>query len=96
MAIPDAKYIGVSSFDYERCGLNDDVKIELSDQDVKRAKQILKYPWFENKKPWEKEIQRMLKNGFKMEVEAMLNKNLSYLTEEYTPMKIRDRKQWLD
>ncbi|NLX23258.1 MAG: DNA topoisomerase IV subunit A [Phycisphaerae bacterium] len=96
MAVPKAQFIGVSSFDYERCGLSDDVKIGLDDNDVKRAKQILAYPWFKGKKPWEKEIRKMISNGFKMEVEAMINKRLTYLTEEYVPMKLRDRKQWLD
>ena len=96
MAVPVAKFIGVSSFDYERCGLNDDVKIGLDDKDVRRAKQILSYPWFKHKKPWEKEIRKMMQNGFKMEVEAMINKRLSYLAEEYVPMKLKDKKQWLD
>ncbi len=96
MAVPQAKFIGVSSFDYERCGLSDDVKIGLDDKDIKRAKQILEYPWFQGKKHWEKEIRKMMQNGFKMEVEAMINKRLTYLTEEYVPMKIRDSKQWLD
>jgi len=44
----------------------------------------------------EKEIRKMMQNGFKMEVEAMINKRLTYLTEEYVPMKIKDSKQWLD
>ncbi len=96
MAVPDAKFIGVSSFDYERCGLSDDVKIDLDANDIKRAKQILAYPWFEGKRPWEKEIKKMISNGFKMEVEAMINKRLTYLTEEYVPMKLGDKKQWLD
>jgi len=96
MAVPQAKFIGVSSFDYDRCGLNDDVKIGLDDKDIKRAKQILEYPWFQGKKLWEKEIRKMMQNGFKMEVEAMINKRLTYLTEEYVPMKIRDPRQWLD
>ncbi|MGQ9651397.1 MAG: DNA topoisomerase IV subunit A [Phycisphaerae bacterium] len=96
MAVPQAKFIGVSSFDYERCGLTDDVKIGLDDKDIKRAKQILEYPWFQGKKHWEKEIRKMMQNGFKMEVEAMINKRLTYLTEEYVPMKIKDPKQWLD
>lgn len=96
MAVPQAKFIGVSSFDYERCGLNDDVKIGLDDKDIKRAKQILEYPWFQGKKLWEKEIRKMMQNGFKMEVEAMINKRLTYLTEEYVPMKIKDSRQWLD
>ena len=47
-------------------------------------------------KPWQKEIKKMLSNGFKMEVEAMISKDLSYLTEEYVPMKLKDKKQWLD
>jgi len=96
MAIPDAKFLGVSSFDYERCDMSDDVKIELDANDVKRSRQILNYAWFRNKRGWEKEIKKMIKNGFKMEVEAMISKNLSYLTEEYVPMKLADRKQWLD
>jgi len=96
MAIPDARFIGVSSFDYERCEMNDDVKIELDQNDTKRAKQILEYPWFASKKPWQKEIRKMLQNGFKMEVEAMISKDLAYLTETYVPMKLADKKQWLD
>ncbi len=96
MAVPKAKFIGVSSFDYQRCGLSDDVKISLDDSDVRRAKQILAYPWFKGKRAWEKEIRQMIRNGFKMEVEAMINKRLTYLTEEYAPMKIKDKKQWLD
>jgi DNA topoisomerase-6 subunit A len=96
MAVPDAKFIGVSSFDYERFGLTDDVKIDLDANDIKRAKQILEYPWFAGKKEWEKEIRRMTKNGFKMEVEAMASKHLTFVTEEYAPAKLKDKKSWLD
>ncbi len=96
MAIPDAKFIGVSSFDYERCGLSDDVKIELDQADIKRCKQIAEYPWFEKKREWQREIKKLLANGFKMEVEAMISKDLEYLTGEYVPMKLKDKKQWLD
>ncbi|MBI4717986.1 MAG: DNA topoisomerase IV subunit A [Planctomycetes bacterium] len=96
MAIPDAVFLGVSAFDYERCGMSDDVKIELDPADIKRCKQIAEYPWFAEKKPWQKEIKKLLANGFKMEVEAMISKDLEYLTGEYVPMKLKDRKQWLD
>jgi len=95
MAVPDAVFLGVSSFDYERCEMSDDVKIELDANDVKRAKQIMAYPWFADKRPWQREIRKMISNGFKMEVEAMISKNLPYLTEEYVPMKLKDKKQWL-
>jgi DNA topoisomerase-6 subunit A len=96
MAVPDARFIGVSSFDYERCGLTDDVKLDLDANDIKRAKQILNYPWFQGKRHWAREIRKMLANGFKMEVEAMMSKHLTFLTEEYLPMKLKDKKQWLD
>src|SRR5438128_10719777 len=45
MAVPDAKLIGLRSGDYEEFGLSDDVKIEIDQKDINRAKQILKYPW---------------------------------------------------
>ncbi len=96
MAIPDARYLGVSAFDYERFGLSDDVKIGLDGGDVKRAKQILEYPWFTGKRPWTKEIKKLLANGFKMEVEAMCSKSLSFVTEEYLPYKLKHAKEWLD
>ncbi|MBN1912014.1 MAG: DNA topoisomerase IV subunit A [Pirellulales bacterium] len=95
MAIPGARFLGLRSKDLEQCGLSDSVKIDLNDTDRKRARQIASYPWFEKKKPWQKEIKRMLDNGFKLEVEALISKDISYVTEEYTPARLKD-KDWLD
>lgn len=95
MAIPDAKYLGIRSIDYERCELTEAALIGLNDNDRKRAKQIAKYPWFEKKKPWQQEIQRMLKNDFKVEVEGLMTKGISYATEEYVPERLEAR-DWLD
>ncbi|MCL4203980.1 MAG: DNA topoisomerase IV subunit A [Pirellulaceae bacterium] len=90
MAIPNARYIGLRSKDYDRCNLSPSVTIALSDTDIKRAKQIASYPWFEKKKPWQKEIEQMLKNGFKLEVEALISKTISYVTEEYVPARLAE------
>ena len=95
MAIPDAKFLGLRSIDFERCGLSDSVKIALNDTDRKRAKQIASYPWFAHKKQWQKEIKRLLDNGFKLEVEALISKDISYVTEQYTPERLK-AKDWLD
>ena len=95
MAIPDAKYIGLRSKDFERCQLSNSVKIQLGETDIKRAKQIAEYPWFADKKPWQKEIDQMLSNGFKMEVESLISKDISYVTEQYVPARLEDR-DWLD
>ena len=95
MAIPDAKFLGLRSKDYQRCELTPSVRINLNDQDIKRAKQIAGYPWFAHKKAWQKEIDQMLANGFKLEVEALISKDISYVTEEYTPARLADG-DWLD
>lgn len=95
MAIPEAKYLGLRSIDFDRCKLSDSVKITLSDTDKKRAKQIAKYPWFEKKKDWQNEIQRMLKNDFKLEVESLISKDISYVTEVYVPERLEEQ-DWLD
>ena len=96
MAVPDAKFIGIRSGDYEEFGLADDVKIAIDDKDIKRAKQILAYPWFAGKKEWEKEINAMLRHGFKMEVESLLTKSISFVTETYMPERLKQRSKWLD
>ena len=64
------------------------MKISLNDVDRKRAKQIAEYPWFADKKPWQDEIAKMMKHGFKMEVESLISKGITYVTEIYTPAKI--------
>lgn len=95
MAIPDAKFLGLRSIDYDRCGLTSSVQIMLNDSDVKRAKQIAAYPWFAPKKAWQKEIDLMLKNGFKLEVESLISKDISYVTETYVPERLKEQ-DWLD
>ena len=90
MAIPAARFLGLRSNDYERCQLTPSVQIKLNDQDIKRARQIAQYPWFANKKPWQKELDLMLKNGFKLEVEALISKDVSYVTEEYVPARLEE------
>ena len=95
MAIPDAKFLGLRSIDFKRCDLSPSVKINLNENDIKRAKQIAGYPWFAHKKAWQKEIETMLSNGFKLEVESLISKDISYVTEVYTPARLNDA-DWLD
>ncbi len=90
MAIPDARFLGLRSIDFRRCGLSESVKIDLNDTDRKRAHQIAKYPWFVHKKAWQKEIAQLVDNGFKLEVEALISRDISYVTEEYTPARIAE------
>ncbi len=94
MAIPEAKFIGLSSFDPEKHKLPRNVGIKLNDKDVARARELLGYPWFQ-KKHWQKEIKHMLASGLKYELDALANKDFRYLTTDYLPRKLKE-KDWLD
>jgi DNA topoisomerase-6 subunit A len=95
LAIPEAKFLGLRAKDYKECDLPEAVKIDLTENDIKRAKEIAAYPWFADHRQWQREITGMLNNGFKMEVEALILKDISYVTETYVPQRLRAR-DWLD
>ncbi len=94
MAVPDARFVGLSSFDKLTYKLPSNVAIRMDDGDVARAKQMLAYPWFQAKQ-WQQEIQEMVKSGVKFELEALSRRGISFITEEYLPRKLKDR-DWLE
>ena len=94
MAIPKAKFIGLSSADPERYELPRNVGIKLNEKDITRAKELLNYQWFQ-KPAWQQEIKRMLTSGLKYELDALANKDFQYLTKKYLPHKLKE-KDWLD
>ena len=93
MAVPDARFIGLSSFDKLTFKLPSNVAIKMNDQDNSRARQMLAYPWFQAKQ-WQQEIEEMVKSGVKFELEALSRRGISFITEEYLPKKLKDR-DWL-
>ena len=94
MAVPDARFVGLSSFDKDAYQLPTNVSIKMDDADNNRAKQMLAYPWFK-KAQWQREIQEMLRSGVKFELEALSRRGISFITEEYLPKKLKDR-DWLE
>src|SRR5499433_2544607 len=92
MAIPDARFLGMRSVDYERCKLAPSVQNNPKKQNTKGPRKTAKSPWFKKKAPGKKEIDLMLKNGFKLEVEALISKDISYVTEEYVPARLKENK----
>ncbi len=87
MAVPDAKYIGMTLEDVETYGLGN-VTEKMKEGDIKRAKEMLDYPWFKNK-PWQKELKKALHEKIRIEQQALANKSLSFVAEKYLPEKIK-------
>ncbi len=94
MAVPNARFVGLSSFDRDRFALPNNVTIRLDDTDVSRTKQMLSYKWFD-KPQWKRELDHMIKSGVKLELEALSSKGISFITEEYMPRKLKER-DWLE
>jgi DNA topoisomerase-6 subunit A len=94
MAIPAARFVGMSSFDAAEFDIPAHVPMPLTEEDRRRAKEIREYPWFASK-PWQREIKHMEALGVKLELEALSNKHFSFITQEYLPRKMKE-KRWLD
>jgi DNA topoisomerase-6 subunit A len=85
----------MSSFDADRFDIPRQIPMPLKDEDVRRAREILEYPWFQSKS-WQREIRHMLALGVKLELEVFASKgDFRYITREYTPRKLKER-EWLD
>jgi DNA topoisomerase VI subunit A len=90
MAVPNVRFLGMSASDHEKFKMPKAAEIKLTKEDLARAEQMKAYPWFKDPK-WQREIQGIVENGFKMEVDSLLTKSISFITEDYIPKKLRDR-----
>ena len=93
MAVPGVRYLGMSANDFKKYDLSSAVQIKLTKEDLERAKQIRAYQWFAEKR-WQREIDALVSNGFKMELDGLLTKETSFISDEYVPKKLRD-KDWI-
>jgi DNA topoisomerase-6 subunit A len=90
LAVPGVRYLGMSAGDYKKFSLSSAVQIKLTKEDIERTKQLRAYPWFAEKH-WQREIDMLLSNGFKMELDGLLTKDTSFISNEYVPKKLRDK-----
>ena len=93
LATPEAKFIGVTASDIIEYKISDEYVIAATDRDIKRAQELLRYPWFQSE-AWKKEIQLFLKMKKKVEIEALSTHGLKFL-HDYIIDKIHNRK-WID
>ncbi|MCY0859471.1 MAG: DNA topoisomerase IV subunit A [Sulfolobaceae archaeon] len=98
LATPNARFLGVSMVDIfgdgkKKAYLTEQERrnfiIKAKDADIKRAQEIMNYPWFKSES-WKKEIDIFLKKKAKLEIEAMASKGLQFLAFTYIPDKINN------
>jgi DNA topoisomerase-6 subunit A len=89
MAVPDAKYIGMTIEDVKDYGL-ENVTEKMKPGDIKRAKEMMDYDWFKNK-PWQDELKTAIDKKIRIEQQALANKSLDFVATEYLPKKIKNK-----
>lgn len=88
LAIPDAKFLGITADDIEKYGLQKHF-IKLEPADFSRLKQLTEYEWFKNSKAWKRQFKMMKDFKAKAEIQAMSSRGISFISEKYLPEKVK-------
>lgn len=92
-AVPEAKFIGVTMNDIKEYDFLQKLTIKAKDVDIKRAQEMMEYPWINRHKEWVDNLKLVLKTKKKLEQDALQGKKLTFVGE-YVKEKIENKK-WL-
>lgn len=95
LATPEARFLGLTVTDIYEYKIPRNFIIKAKDRDVKRAKELLNYPWFKQSKEWVKQLELFLEKQEKVEIEALSGYGFKFLTERYIPEKLNGSK-WIE
>ncbi len=89
LGTPNAQFIGLTISDIDKFNLHN-WTIKAKEVDIKRAKEMMKYPWFQHP-AWQRELKLLIKRKVKAELEALSGKGLNFVSEKYLPEKIKNQ-----
>ena len=81
ISTPEARFIGMSMQDLKDYEFLNRLTIRAKDVDVKRAEEMLSYPWVSRHKAWAEELKAVLKTRRKIEQDALQGPRLSFVGE---------------
>jgi len=90
LAIPNAKFLGLSGDDIIKYDLKKHI-IKFKEVDMKRLKELAKYEWFKGKKEWERQFKLMTDLKGKVELDALVSKGITFISDKYIPEKIKNK-----
>jgi len=93
-AAPSARYIGFMVDDYTKFKLPKNALIKMSEDDLKRIREVKAYDWFKSKE-WQEELDKLEKFGYTIESDALVAKSIEFTANVYLPTKIKNR-DWLN
>jgi len=89
LAIPKAKLIGLTTSDVEKYQLKKYL-IRFKKVDESRIKQLRGYEWFQSKE-WQKELKAMKDQKGKVELDALVAKGVTFISDTYLPEKLKKK-----
>lgn len=95
LATPGARFLGLTVTDIYDYKIPRNFIIKAKERDVKRAKELLNYPWFKQSKEWVRQLELFLEKQEKVEIEALSGYGFKFLTERYIPEKLSTGK-WIE
>jgi len=90
IATPEAKFIGVTMSDVERYDFLKNMTMKASDVDLKRAQEMLAYPWINRHKEWVDELKKVLLTKKKLEQDTLQGPRLTFV-DDYINDKIKNK-----
>lgn len=95
LATPGARFLGVTVTDIYDYKIPQNFIIKAKERDLKRAQELLNYPWFKESREWVRQLNLFLEKQEKVEIEAFSGYGFKFLTERYILEKISSR-SWIE
>jgi DNA topoisomerase-6 subunit A len=80
-SIPNSRFIGVTMSDIDRYSFLQKLTINAKELDIKRAKEMMEYPWIARHPEWVKELKKVLETKKKIEQDALQGQRLTFVSE---------------
>ena len=90
IATPEARFIGVTMSDVEHYDFLKKMTLKATEVDLKRAQEMLGYPWINRHKEWVEELKKVLKTKTKLEQDTLQGPRLTFV-DDYIKEKIKNK-----
>jgi len=94
LAVPQAKFLGLLPSDLDKFEVPKAARLDMTEWDLKKAQNMLEYPWIKNNKKWKSELQLMVERKEKAELQSLAKHGITFMTDVYIPQKLEE-KDWI-
>ncbi|XP_071034586.1 meiotic recombination protein SPO11 isoform X2 [Parasteatoda tepidariorum] len=89
LAVPEIRWLGLLQTDIQRLKFPTAAVTPLTENDMKKAMALLSRPYIQNNIQWQRQIQLMLEQSVKAEIEGLSKLDSLFLSSIYLPNKIK-------